>query len=203
LTLKKEHEIAVIEMGANHIGEIAALCSIAEPTHGMITNIGKAHLEGFGGIEGVIRAKTEMYDWLKMSAGTIFVNASNNLLVQHTGSYSKVVCYGLTGTDSEIKGAAEKKGYYLAFRWKGNKGKDQWNYVNTKLTGDYNLENALSAICVGRYFDVGDDAINAAIESYAPSNQRSQVLRSGTNTIVLDAYNANPSSVAVALKIFR
>lgn len=202
LGLKEEHEIAVIEMGANHIGEIALLCQIAEPTHGMITNIGKAHLEGFGGMQGVIKAKTELYDFLKKTSGTVFMNESNKLLTECLGSYPCTAGYGIQSEKSYVSGNEEGNEKYLSLAWKCKKENGNENFLRTKLTGSYNLENVLASICIGKFFGVADDSINAAIEEYVPSNQRSQVVKAGANTIVLDAYNANPSSVEAALKNF-
>lgn len=194
LGIEKDTEIAVIEMGANHRGEIAALCSIAQPTHGLITNIGKAHLEGFGSYEGVIRAKTELYTFLHRSAGMAFVHHDDPLLTELSSQLSRMT-YG-SSQQADISGQISQSVPFLEIRM----GKRQ---LKTHLYGDYNFENVMAALCIGKYFNVEDQAMAEAVSSYIPANNRSQVVISKTNTIFLDAYNANPSSMIAAIRQFQ
>ena len=199
LSITREHEIAVIEMGANHQKEIEALCEIAEPGYGMITNIGKAHLEGFGGIEGVKKGKGEMYQFIKSTNGLIFINNDNNVLLELLSTYSKKVTYGSISV-SDVSGQPVLKEGYL----KVNCVKPFSIEIKTNLTGLYNFENVLSAIAIGDYFKVKPEEIKSAIEFYFPANQRSQIInKSNKVAIILDAYNANPSSMSAALDNFN
>jgi UDP-N-acetylmuramoyl-tripeptide--D-alanyl-D-alanine ligase len=198
LQLKKHHNIAVIEMGANHQGEISLLCNIANPTHGLITNVGKAHLEGFGGFEGVIKGKTELYNYLKKNNGTIFCNSNNPFLKPLCKDYSSVIYYG-NDKNAIVDGHVANSTPYLSVEWKSNECSNIYK-TETKLTGEYNLENVLSAIAVGMFFSVDASLIDKSIEGYTPSNQRSQIVKKNSNTIILDAYNANPTSMSAALK---
>lgn len=199
LRLTEKHQMAVIEMGANHQREIAELCSIALPDMGMITNIGKAHLEGFGGIEGVIKGKTEMYDHLKSHKGLIFCRYENEILKSKCNGYENVIYYG-TSPAKHIYGELTSTQPFLTFNW--HKEGVLQNEIHTQLTGEYNLENLLAAVCIGTYFGVSAHQIKEAIEAYSPDNQRSQVMKKGSNTIILDAYNANPTSMEAALLNF-
>lgn len=197
LNLKPETEIAIVEMGANHPGEIDLLCRIAEPTHGIITNIGKAHLEGFGGFEGVISTKTELYRFLKSRQGIAFVNTGNPMLVQHIGGM-KVIPYETiqtTGVDEQT--LPEDPCLKMGIKIDG-----QEITLSTKLFGRYNAENILAAACIGHFFGVEPGRIKEAIESYQPQNNRSQILRTRSNLLILDMYNANPSSMEPALQNF-
>lgn len=198
LNLNENHEMAIIEMGANHQGEIALLCSIAAPNYGLITNIGKAHLEGFGGIEGVIKGKTEMYKYLLNKNGVVFYNADNTTLSEQV-KLNNGITYAFNN-EANCKGKIVNDAPFIAIQYSFKQG----NLINvdTKLIGVYNAENILSAICVGKYFDVEDRLITSAIAEYNPDNSRSQILKIGSNTIVLDAYNANPSSMKAALDNF-
>jgi len=196
LTIKPETEIAVIEMGANHIGEIAALCKIARPTHGLITNIGKAHLEGFGSAEGVITAKNELYIHLRNYGGTVFVNADNELLMSLTENMQRLT-YGQAET-ATFSGSLMHQGPMLEFNIR-NPVKAS---ISTKLAGGYNFENAMAALCIAHHFRVDIDAAAKAIEKYEPRMNRSQIINTGHNTLILDAYNANPSSMKAALTNF-
>jgi UDP-N-acetylmuramoyl-tripeptide--D-alanyl-D-alanine ligase len=199
LSITHEHEMAVIEMGANHIGEIEILCKIARPDHGIITNIGKAHLEGFGSPEGVIIAKSELYKFIRSNQGILFVNSDNSLLME-LAQNAKKVTYG-SSEQSDCVGEFLSSDPFVHLKWK--KKKDQKNeLIKTNLIGAYNFENILASICIGNYFGVESSMINSAIESYVPSNNRSQVLKKGSNTILLDAYNANPTSMAAAIENF-
>lgn len=191
-------EIAVIEMGANHQGEIGFLCTIADPTHGLITNIGKAHLEGFGGYEGVIRAKSELYHHLRNKKGIVFVNADNPLLLDLSKGMQRVQ-YG-SGKNVLVRGNILNANPYLSVSAVVNSVTMD---LNTKLVGMYNFENVLSAVCAGSWFEVPTQKIITSIEAYTPTNNRSQSLRTATNLIIMDAYNANPSSMKAALQNFN
>lgn len=198
LEINDETELAIIEMGANHQGEIAMLCTLAEPTHGMITNIGKAHLEGFGGYEGVIKAKTEMYNWLRSTGGNVFVNAGNPLLVEKSSGMNRIL-YG-SPTDAYCQGKLIENAEKLTFEWhRGNR----MIPVETQIVGNYNFENAMAAVCIGMHFGVPDEKIVDAIKSYLPANSRSQAMATASNKIILDAYNANPTSMQAALTNFN
>lgn len=197
LRLNKEHGIAVIEMGANHVGEIWDLCNIAEPDFGIITNIGKAHLEGFGGYEGVIKAKGEMYDYIQMKGGSLFVNADDDLLMKLSEGINKIT-YGVSN-NTALRGIIDKE----SFLAKGKviiEGKEVG--VGSNLAGSYNFYNILAAACIGSNFGVSPEQIKSAIEEYIPSNNRSQIEKRGSNTIWVDAYNANPSSMKIAIENF-
>lgn len=192
LSIQEDHEMAIIEMGANHIGEIQQLCEIANPTHGMITNIGKAHLEGFGGYEGVIRAKSELYHHLIQSTGVVWINSQNDVLRNMAKRFSNPLLY-----------PAEGDYYHCEFidaspfvELKTEKG----NLITTQLVGKYNFENIAAALCIGKYFEVPAEAAERAVAEYSPQNNRSQIIKKGSNTIILDAYNANPSSMASAIE---
>lgn len=194
LRIRPEHEMAIIEMGANHIGEIALLCSVAQPTHGLITNIGKAHLEGFGSIEGVARAKSELYLYLAQHGGTVFVNTGNEYLLRMSRRIENKVTYPAPGDyyHSQLLEASP----YVVYK------DEEGNEVHTQLVGSYNYENMTAAATVGKFFGVPLVKANAAIAGYSPVNNRSQVLQKGSNTIILDAYNANPTSMAAAVRNF-
>ncbi|WP_347157327.1 UDP-N-acetylmuramoyl-tripeptide--D-alanyl-D-alanine ligase [Pontibacter chitinilyticus] len=194
LRIKPEHEIAIIEMGANHIGEIAFLCTIAQPSHGMITNIGKAHLEGFGSLEGVARGKSELYLHLDAHDGTVFVNTANEHLMRMSRRIEEKITYPAVGDyyHSELLEASP----YVVYRDEAH------NEVHTQLVGSYNYENMAAAACIGKFFGVPLAKANDAIAHYSPVNNRSQVLQKGSNTIILDAYNANPTSMAAAVRNF-
>jgi len=196
LNIKPETEIAVIEMGANHIGEIAALCQIARPTHGLITNIGKAHLEGFGSAEGVIKAKSELYDYLRNHGGRVFVNADNALLMSLTEGMERIL-YG-SSSEADLHGFVSGKGPMLEVVL------DTENdlHVKTRLAGNYNFENLMAAMCIAGHFRVDLGEAVKAVENYEPRMNRSQIIENGRNTIIMDAYNANPSSMRVALANF-
>ncbi len=198
LGLTSDHRIAVVEMGANKPGDIAELASIAEPTHGLITNVGKAHLEGFGSFDGVVRTKTELYAFERSHAGHLFVNADDALLMERSEGIPRTT-YGRSPW-ADLVGAPTDSGTLLSFRFKGSGGTDRT--VATKLVGGYNLPNALAAVAIGRYFGVADGVIARALTDYTPSNNRSQLTDTGNNQLILDAYNANPTSMAAALENF-
>lgn len=196
LQLTKEHDIAVIEMGANHPGEIKTLVEIVLPDFGIITNVGKAHLLGFGSFEGVIRTKGELYDFLRAIEGTVFINNENPHLLGISKGL-KLVKYGQTETDGLlVKGQLVECNPFLKFEWNGG-------VVQTRLIGSYNLDNALAAACIGTYFEVPSNAICDALAEYTPSNNRSQLTITKDNKLVVDAYNANPTSMKAALDNFR
>ena len=201
LRLKPEHDLAVIEMGANHPGEIKFLSEIVEPDCGIITNVGKAHLEGFGSFEGVIKTKGELYDFLRKKEGsTVFIHHDNAYLMNIAGGLN-LIPYG-TEDDLYVNGRITGNSPYLTFEWKA--GKDGETYqVQTQLIGEYNFPNALAAITIGRFFGVEDAKINEALAGYTPQNNRSQLKKTDDNTLIIDAYNANPTSMMAALQNFR
>ena len=201
LRLKAEHDLAVIEMGANHPGEIKFLSEIVEPDCGIITNVGKAHLEGFGSFEGVIKTKGELYDFLRKKEGsTVFIHHDNAYLMNIAGGLN-LIPYG-TEDDLYVNGRIIGNSPYLTFEWKA--GKDGKSYqVQTQLIGEYNFPNALAAITIGRFFGVEDVKINEALAGYTPQNNRSQLKKTDDNTLIIDAYNANPTSMMAALQNFR
>jgi UDP-N-acetylmuramoyl-tripeptide--D-alanyl-D-alanine ligase len=197
LQLRKEHQMAIIEMGANHQGEIAQLCTIAEPGYGIITNIGRAHLEGFGGPEGVIKAKSEMYHHIKAHKGKLFVNADDELLMRLSEGIDRITYGTQPGVDCE---GIDDKESFLA---KGIILDDGIEVeVQSHLAGHYNFYNIMVAACVGFHFGLTVSQIKQAIEGYVPSNNRSQIVKKGDNTIWVDAYNANPSSMRSAVENF-
>jgi UDP-N-acetylmuramoyl-tripeptide--D-alanyl-D-alanine ligase len=192
LSIGKDVDIAVVEMGANHVGEIADLCKIANPTHGFITNIGKAHIGTFGGFENIIRAKSELYQHLIEHNGTVFINSQNAILANMAKRFRKPLFYPAPGDYYHCTMVGSDP--FLVLR------AENGDEVRTQLTGAYNFENAAAALCIGKFFAVDASAANHALREYAPSNMRSQIVSKGTNTIILDAYNANPSSMAAALE---
>ena len=193
LSIRPDTEIAVVEMGANHPKEIETLCKIAEPDYGIITNIGKAHLEGFGSFEGVIKTKNELYEYLKAHDKTAFVNTDNPLLKELSATMKRA-SYGTEGAQTTVKPTDSKP--LLAVEYHGNT-------IHTHLVGNYNFENVAAAISVGSMFGVNDEMIKEALEEYRPTNNRSQFIESGRNRIVMDAYNANPVSMRAAITNFK
>ena len=198
LSIKNDVEFAVVEMGANHQGEIASYCQYVRPDFGLITNVGMAHTEGFGGFEGVVKGKTELYKYIGEHGGKIFVSADNELLISKIpdlndcityGKAANAYCHGLSGNSTD----------FLSLIIDADNSPMR---IQTQLVGDYNFENAMSAVCIGKYFKVDESLIQEALEGYIPSNNRSQKISLGTNTIILDAFNANPSSMREALKNF-
>jgi UDP-N-acetylmuramoyl-tripeptide--D-alanyl-D-alanine ligase len=198
LSISENHEFAVVEMGANHIGEIKFLCEIAKPNFGIITNVGKAHLEGFGSFEGVKKAKQELYSYIRGIKGKVFINYDNDVLTKLMlnqekvtfGTRQKYFCFGETIYSNP----------FLKISWnQQNVAKS----IQTNLIGEYNFENVMSAICIADYFGVAENDIVHAIENYFPTNNRSQYIETDNNTIILDAYNANPTSMAAAIINFN
>jgi UDP-N-acetylmuramoyl-tripeptide--D-alanyl-D-alanine ligase len=197
LKIKMDAEIAIIEMGANHKKEIESYCEYAQPTHGIITNCGKAHLEGFGGIEGVRKGKGELFDYLRSNNGTALVMWDYDYLHDMSKGIASILKYGTSNAD--IEGTTMKSEPFLEVAI--TKGVDT-GIIKTQLVGDYNLPNVLVAVAAGKYFNVPTDSIKEAIENYSPSNSRSQLIERGSNKIILDAYNANPSSMKLAIENF-
>jgi len=201
LRLTKEHQLGVIEMGASHPGDIKELVDIAEPNFGIITNVGKAHLLGFGSFDGVIHTKGELYDFLRTKKdATIFIDNNNPHLASIAQGLHQV-CYG-TSEGLDITGRVTGNSPFLSLEWK-EKGQKEWQTVQTQLIGAYNFTNVLAAITIGRYFEVTPSAIQTALESYTPQNSRSQLTKTARNTLIVDAYNANPTSMKAALDNFR
>ncbi|WP_234735084.1 UDP-N-acetylmuramoyl-tripeptide--D-alanyl-D-alanine ligase [Tellurirhabdus bombi] len=191
-----DFEMAVVEMGANHQGEIQLLSSIAQPTHGLITNVGKAHLEGFGGEVGVRKGKGELFDWLAAHSGTVFVHGTNTTLqeMQRERQFNEVVHY--LGDNAFFRATLLQESPVIIYRDENDQE------VTTHLSGQYNFDNIAAALCLGKYFGVPAEEANAAIADYNPTNNRSQVIQRGSNTILMDAYNANPSSMEAAIQNF-
>ena len=187
-------------MGANHIGEIHDLCKIADPGYGIITNIGFAHLEGFGSPEGVRQAKTELYRYLEDKGGTIFINGMNDILKESAEPLNLKKVWYTDGENPVCDGYVEGRSVFLNMLLSFTGSSD--HHVRTRLTGSYNMENILAAACIGKYFGVPEMDIVTAIESYTPSNNRSQFLETATNRVIIDAYNANPTSMAGSVKNF-
>ena len=200
LNLTEKHELAVVEMGANHPGEIRTLVHIAEPDCGLITNVGKAHLEGFGSFEGVVKTKSELYDYLRSKENAfIFLDKDNEVLCQASAGLENIG-YGMENDVLYVSGRLHACAPFLAFEWKhGGKSHD----VQTHLIGSYNIKNALAAISIGCRFGVPAEDICEALDNYIPSNNRSQLTETADNHLIVDAYNANPTSMRAALENFR
>ena len=195
LRMNATTDMGIVEMGANHPNEIKFLCEIANPDYGLITNFGKAHLEGFGSIEGVIKAKSELYDYLMAHQKTIFVNENDHLQVKQTTNYKNVYKFGSLGS-SDTKLEIINTQPYVTLSYNEFE-------IKSRLTGTYNFNNISVAIAVGCFFKVESKKIISAIEDYTPTNNRSQILEKGSNTIIMDAYNANPTSMLAALENFK
>ena len=191
LEINKKHEIAIIEMGANHQKEIDFLCNIAQPTFGVITNIGSAHLEGFGSLQGVIDTKKELYEFINNNKGHLFVNAGDELLLSLSKGISQIT-YGKLG---DVFGLITDITPLLSIKYNNE-------IINSHLIGDFQFDNILLAICIGNYFNVSTQNIKRSIENYIPTNNRSQLVKTKKNTLILDAYNANPSSMKAMLNSF-
>ena len=192
LSIDPTVEVAVVEMGANHVGEIAHLCSIANPTHGFITNIGKAHIGTFGGFDNIIRGKSELYQHLLTHNGTVFINSQNPILFNMAKRFKRPLLYPSKGDYYHCERVDE--GHYLVIT------ADNGERIRTQITGSYNFENVAVALAVGKYFGVAPAKANAAVAAYIPGNMRSQIVKKGSNTIILDAYNANPTSMEAAIE---
>ncbi len=203
LSLDPTLEMAIVEMGANHVGEIAALSKLAKPNYGIITNIGKAHLEGFGSLENIAKGKGELYDQVRRNKGTLFVNNNQQVLAKMAEGVDSIY-YG-TGNDNHCTGTLLQSSPFVEMHFRTNKPFGQaatgiQGTIRSQLTGAYNAENMLAAITIGLYFGVPVDDIVAAIEDYQPTNNRSQMMQTTHNTIIMDAYNANPTSMAAAIE---
>jgi UDP-N-acetylmuramoyl-tripeptide--D-alanyl-D-alanine ligase len=197
LKIKTDAEIALIEMGANHQKEIESYCQFTLPTHGLITNCGKAHLEGFGGEEGVRKGKGELFDYLRANNGTAFIMNDYQYLKEMSEGIATIKTYGTAAAD--ITGAVKSSTGLLEVTITKGAAVDT---IKTQLVGEYNLPNVLAAVAVGKYFNVADEKIKMALENYTPSNSRSQLIEKGGNKIILDAYNANPTSMKAAIENF-
>ena len=197
LSIQQDAQFAIIEMGANHLKEIESYCSYTLPTHGMITNCGKAHLEGFGSEEGVRKGKGELFDYLRAHQGTVFLMQDFDYLVKMTQGISNIIGYGKE--HGQIQGDAIDHNGMLTVQIKKGIEIDS---IQTHLVGNYNLPNVLAAVAIGHHFKVPNDKIKMAIENYIPSNSRSQLLNWNNNEVILDAYNANPSSMKLAVENF-
>lgn len=205
LRLTDQHDVAVIETGANHPGEIRDLAAIVSPDCGLITNVGVAHIEGFGSFEGVIKTKGELYDNLRQKkGGFIFLNADDEHLAEMAHGL-KTLKYGSPGHGYKVEGEVIECAPFLKFRWR--RGDEiptpPWHEVQTQMVGSYNLANALAAVCVGLLFCVDPDKVDLALSQYHPTNNRSEMRTTDRNTLIVDAYNANPSSMMAALRNFR
>lgn len=191
LSIGPDVEMAVVEMGANHVGEIAFLCSISRPTHGFITNIGKAHIGTFGGFENIIRGKSELYQHLINEEGTVFINSQNPILFNMAKRFKNPLLY--PAPDDFYRCERIDEGHFLSLV------AENGERIQTQITGSYNFENVAVALTIGKFFGVDPAKANAAVAAYVPGNMRSQIIRKGTNTIILDAYNANPTSMEAAI----
>ncbi len=201
LKLTKENDIAVIEMGANHLGEIKQLVDIVEPDYGIITNVGMAHLKGFGSFEGVVRTKGELYDYLRAHNGTVFIHNENKHLLGISDGLT-LVKYGCEEADGLLVcGKVLSCDPFLNFKWR-HKGGD-WHITRTHLIGSYNVFNMLAAACIGMYFNVSEEQVCHALSNYIPTNNRSELETTPYNKLIIDAYNANPTSMEAALANFR
>lgn len=203
LRLSSEHEIAVVEMGASHPGDIKKLVEYVEPTCGLITNVGRAHLQGFGSFEGVKKTKGELYDFLKAHDGLVFLNTGNPHLVEmaRERELDRVISYG-GEDDANVQGRVTAADPFITIEWQ-EAGKPNVYSVKSHLIGAYNVDNMLAAVAVGLHFGVTPEQINHALEHYQPTNNRSELVKTADNTLIVDAYNANPTSMAAALDSFE
>lgn len=197
LSINAQHEIAIIEMGANHLGEIAQLCAIAEPDYGIITNVGKAHLEGFGSFEGVKKTKGELYQFIQQKGKGIFINSGNPHLVEMANRNN--IQYSYSTENADLVGEVASDHLHLTAKVRFARG---WLYLKSNLSGAYNLENILAATRIGLHFGLDPLEIQKGIENYTPSNNRSQITRIDSNIYLVDCYNANPSSMKLSLENF-
>jgi|TARA_B110001450_G_scaffold167793_1_gene156422 UDP-N-acetylmuramoyl-tripeptide--D-alanyl-D-alanine ligase len=195
LSMDIDTEIGIIEMGANHLKEIETLCKIAEPDYGYITNFGNAHLEGFKTIEGVIKGKSELYEYLKSNSKLIFYNSQNNTQSNIIGEYTNSFSYGINAND-DCQLTKVKSSDNIQVRYKNKT-------ISSKIYGDYNFDNICIAIAIGDFYNIDFEDIKKGVENYLPDNNRSQITTKESNTIILDAYNANPTSMDLAIKSFE
>jgi len=202
LRLKPEHDIAVVEMGASHPGDIKTLVETVEPNYGLITNVGRAHLQGFGSFEGVVKTKGELYDYLRSKPdSTVFIHAENEHLMAIANGLNLVEYGTVANASLSVEGRVEACAPLLRFSWRHGQG--EWHDVQTRLIGSYNIYNMLAAATIGLHFGVSEGQVCHALESYVPSNNRSQLEETGQNHLIVDAYNANPTSMMAALQNFR
>src|SRR5690554_1374171 len=198
LSMNKSHEIGVIEMGASHVGDIKELCEIAEPQYGIITNVGRAHLEGFGSFENVVKAKGELYDYIRDHEGKVFVNRDNLTLYELSEGMDRIL-YGKNDPSLFASGTIADATPFLEFDWSFF---DSSFRVKTRLVGEFNFDNAISAVAISKFFGINSERISTALEEYEPQNHRSQFKRTERNDLIIDAYNANPTSMKASLEFF-
>ncbi|MBK5196328.1 MAG: UDP-N-acetylmuramoyl-tripeptide--D-alanyl-D-alanine ligase [Proteiniphilum sp.] len=198
LSMNRSHEIGVVEMGANHPGDIRELCEIAEPDFGLITNVGRAHLEGFGTFENLVRAKGELYDFIREHEGKVFVNKESHILYEMSDGMDRIL-YGKNDPSLFASGSIADATPFLEFDWSFF---DSSYRVKTNLVGEYNFDNAIAAVAVCKFFGINAERISAALEEYEPQNHRSQFKRTEKNDLIIDAYNANPTSMKASLDFF-
>ncbi|MDD2247158.1 MAG: UDP-N-acetylmuramoyl-tripeptide--D-alanyl-D-alanine ligase [Proteiniphilum sp.] len=198
LSMNKSHEIGVVEMGANHPGDILELCAIAEPDYGLITNVGKAHLEGFGSFDNLVKSKCELYDFIREHNGKVFVNKDSEILYERSEGMGRIL-YGKNDLSLFASGTIADATPFLEFDWNFF---DKSYRVNTRLVGEFNFDNAIAAVAVCKFFGINAELISAALEEYEPKNHRSQFKRTEKNDLIIDAYNANPTSMKASLDFF-
>ncbi|MDR2816902.1 MAG: UDP-N-acetylmuramoyl-tripeptide--D-alanyl-D-alanine ligase [Proteiniphilum sp.] len=198
LSMNKSHEIGVVEMGASRPGDIKELCGIAEPNYGIITNVGKAHLEGFGNFETLVATKCELYDFIRKHRGKVFVNKESQILYERSESMNRIL-YGRNDPSLFASGTIANASPFLEFDWSFF---DNAYRVKTSLVGEFNFDNAIAAVAVCKFFGIDAERISAALEEYEPTNHRSQFKRTGKNDLIIDAYNANPTSMKASLEFF-
>ena len=198
LSMNRSHEIGVVEMGANHPGDIRELCEIAEPNYGLITNVGRAHLEGFGTFEQLVATKGELYNYIREKEGKVFVNKENKILYELSDGMDRIL-YGRNDATLFASGRIADATPFLEFDWSFF---DSSYRVKTNLVGEFNFENAIAAVAVCKFFGINAERISAALEEYEPKNNRSQFKRTGMNDLIIDAYNANPTSMKASLEFF-
>lgn len=198
LSMNKSHEIGVVEMGASHPGDISELCRIAEPNYGLITNVGVAHLEGFGSLENLKKTKCELYDYIRAGNGKVFVNKDNPILCEMSEGMDRIL-YGKNDASLFASGTIVKANPFLEFDWNFF---DNSYRVKTSLVGEFNFENAIAAVAVCKFFGINAEQISASLQEYEPKNHRSQFMRTDKNDLIIDAYNANPTSMKASLEFF-
>lgn len=198
LSMDKSHEIGVVEMGANHLGDIKELCEIVEPNYGIITNVGRAHLEGFETFENVVSAKCELYDFIREHEGKVFVNRDNKILYDLSEDLDRIL-YGKDDPSLFASGSIADTTPFLEFDWSFF---DSSYRVKTHLVGEFNFDNAIAAVAISKFFGINAERISAALEEYEPTNYRSQFMRTEKNDLIIDTYNANPTSMKTSLDFF-
>ena len=198
LSMNKSHEIGVVEMGANHPGDIKELCEIVEPNYGIITNVGRAHLEGFGTFENVVKTKCELYDYLRENEGKVFVKRDNSILYDLSEGMDRIL-YGKNDPSLFASGTIADASPFLEFDWSFF---DSSYRVKTRLVGEFNFDNAIAAVAVSKFFGINAERISSSLEEYEPTNYRSQFMRTTKNDLIIDTYNANPTSMKTSLDFF-